>query len=99
MLQIEELKILILTLQIVVLFNITSSPRSSQTPRTNGLVEVQNQKLGTHVKLFLYDDPENWSVKVHFFANAHITQPFPLLPVSTDDFIFQTQQHIPLKFP
>ena len=39
------------------LFNIKHSPRTPYSPRTNGLVEVQNRNLGTQLRLFFYNPP------------------------------------------
>ena len=35
------------------------SPRNPYAPWTNGLVESQNRNLGTHLRLFLHNTPEN----------------------------------------
>ena len=32
---------------------------------------MQNKNLGTHLRMFLHDTPENWSIRVPFFAYAH----------------------------
>ena len=34
------------------------SPRTAYSPWTNGLVEVQNRNLGTHLRMFLHDTPK-----------------------------------------
>ena len=34
------------------LFNINNSPRTPYSPWTNGLVEIRNNNLGTHLRLF-----------------------------------------------
>ena len=38
-----------------ILMGITHSPRTASSLRTNGLVEVQNRNLGTHLRMFLHD--------------------------------------------
>ena len=38
---------------------IRHSPRTPYAPWTTGLVENQNKSLGTHVRLFLHNTPEN----------------------------------------
>ena len=43
------------------LFNIVHSPRTPYSSWTNGLVEVQKRNLGTHLRLFLQNPPDNWS--------------------------------------
>ena len=47
------------------------SPKFPYAQWTNGLVENQNKNLGTHLRLFLHDTPENWSTQVHMYAYAH----------------------------
>ena len=54
---------------------IRHSPRTPYAPRTKGLVENQNKNLGTHLRLFLHNAPENWSTQVHMYAFAHNSQP------------------------
>ena len=39
------------------LMGIRHSPRTAYSPWTNGLVEVQNRNLGTHLRMFLHDTP------------------------------------------
>ena len=57
------------------LFTVRLSLRTSYALWTNGLVEEQNKSLGTHLRSFLHDTPENWSIQVQYFACAHNTQP------------------------
>ena len=64
------------------LFEIRQPPRSSVAPGTNGIVEVQIKNLGNHLRMFLQDTPENWSIQVHFFVCAHNSQPLSLLEAS-----------------
>ena len=61
------------------LFKIKHSPRTPYSPWTNGLVEVQNRNLGTHLRLFLQNLPTNWSFQTQMYAYAHNTTPFPNL--------------------
>ena len=42
------------------LMGIRHSPRTAYSPWTNGLVEVQNRNLGTHLGMFLHDTPKDW---------------------------------------
>ena len=58
---------------------IRQSPRTPYAPWTNGLVENQNENLGTHLRLFLHNTPENWSTQVHMYAYAHNSQPLSKL--------------------
>ena len=54
---------------------IRHSPRTAYSPWTNGLVEVPNRNLGTHLRMFLHDTPEYWAFQVHMYAYAHNSQP------------------------
>ena len=44
---------------------IRHSPRTAYSPWTNGLVEVRNRNLGTHLRMFLDDTPKDWAFQVH----------------------------------
>ena len=79
------------------LFIIGPSLRTSHAVWTNGLVEVQNKKFGTHLRKFLYDAPDNWSIQVHFYAYAPNTQPLLQLLFSQSKMVFHKQPRIPLK--
>ena len=57
------------------LMGIRHSPRTAYSPWTNGLVEVQNRNLGTHLRMFLHDTPKDWAFQVHMYAYAHNSQP------------------------
>ena len=46
------------------LCKIRHSSRTTDASCTNGLDEVQKKTLGTHLKKFLYDTLENWSIQV-----------------------------------
>ena len=39
-------------------------PRTAYSLWTNGLVEVQNRNLGTHLRMFLHDTPKDWAFQV-----------------------------------
>ena len=43
------------------LMGIRHSPRTPYSPWTNGLVEVQNKNLGTHIRMFLQNTPKEWA--------------------------------------
>ena len=64
------------------LMGIIHSPRTAYSPWTNGLVEVQNRNLGTHIPMFLHDTPKDWAFQVHMYAYAHNSQPLSELNVS-----------------
>ena len=53
------------------LMGLRHSPRTVYSPGTNGLVEVQNRNLGTHVRMFLHDTTKDWAFQVHMYAYAH----------------------------
>ena len=77
---------------------IKRSPRSTYSPWTNGLVEVQNRNRGSHLQLFLHDTPKNWAFQVHMYAYAHNSQPLSELNVSPHEFVFHTKPRIPFTF-
>ena len=79
-------------------FNNRHSTRTSLAPWTNGLVEAGNKNHGTHLKMFLHDTPRNWSIQVHFFAYARVTQPLLHLQNSRYEMVFHSQLHIPMNF-
>ena len=80
------------------LMGIRHSPRTAYSPWTNGLVEVQNRNLGTHLRMFLHDIPKDWAFQVHVYAYAHISQPLSVLNVSPHEIVFHTRPRIPLTF-
>ena len=65
---------------------------------TNGLLENQNKNLGTHLRLFLHNTPENWSTQVHMYAYAHNSQPHSELNLSPYEIVFHTIPRIPINF-
>ena len=77
---------------------IRHSPRTPYAPWTNGLVENQNKNLGTHLRLFLHNTPENWSTQVHMYAYAHISQPLSESNLSPYEIVFHTIPRITIKF-
>ena len=77
---------------------IRHSPRTGYSPWTNGLVEVQNRNLGTHLRMFLHNTPEDWAFQVHMYAYAHNSQPISELNVSPYEIVFHTRPRIPLTF-
>ena len=77
------------------LMGIRHYPRTAYSPWTNGLVEVQNRNLGTHLRMFLHNTPEDWVFQVHMYAYAHNSQPLSELNVSPYEIVFHT---IPLTF-
>ena len=58
------------------------SPRTGYSPWTNGLVEVQNRNLGTHIRLFHHNTLQDWAFQVHMYAYAHNSQPISELNFS-----------------
>ena len=80
------------------LMGIRHSPRTAYSPWTNGLVEVQNRNLGTHLRMFLHDTPKDWAFQVHMYAYAHNSQPLSELNISPHEIVFHTRHRIPLTF-
>ena len=74
------------------------SPRTAYSPWTNGLVEVQNRNLGTHLRMFLHDTPKDWAFQVHMYAYAHSSQPLSELRIFPHEIVFHTRPRIPLTF-
>ena len=85
-------------LQTLTLFNITHSPRTPYSPWTNGLVENQNRNIGSHIRLFLQDTPNNWSVSASMYAFAHNTTPRSNTQITPYEIVFHTHPRIPLTF-
>ena len=84
--------------QFCTLFNIRHSPRTPYSPWTNGLVKTQNRNLGTHLRLFLEDPPDNWSTQTQMYAYAHNTTPLSFIKLSPYQIVFHTHPRIPLTF-
>ena len=80
------------------LFLINHSPRTPYSPWTNGLVEVQNRNLGTHLRIFLQNAPTNWSFQTQMYAYAHNTTPLSQLKLSPYQIVFHIHPRIPLTF-
>ena len=81
--------------QLCTLMGVRHSPRTAYSPSTNGLVEVQNRNLGTHLRMFLHDTPKDWAIQVHMYAYAHNSQPLSELNISPHEYFFHTR---PLTF-
>ena len=77
---------------------IRHSPRKTYAPLTNGPVENQNKNLGTHLRLFLHNTPENLSTQVHMYAYAHNSQPLSELNLSPYETVFHTIPKTPINF-
>ena len=77
---------------------IRHSPRTPYAPWTNGLVENQNKNLGTHLRLFLHNTPDNWATQVRMYAYAHNSQPLSEINLSPYEIIFHTIPRIPINF-
>ena len=80
------------------LMGIRHSPRTAYSSWTNGLIEVQNRNLGTHLRMFLHDTPKDWAFQVDMYAYAHNSQPLSELNVSPHEIVFHTQPRIFLTF-
>ena len=77
---------------------IRHSPKTAYSSWTNGLVEVQNRNLGTHLRMFLHDIPIDWAFQVHMYAYAHNSQPLSELNFSPHEIVLHTQHKISLAF-
>ena len=77
---------------------IRHSPRTPYSPWTNGLVEVQNKNLGSHIRMFLQSTPKDWGHQVHMYAFAHNSQPLSAPNVSPHELVFHIRPRIPLTF-
>ena len=84
--------------QLCTLMGIRHSPRTAYSPWTNGLVEVQNRNLGTHLRMFLHDTPKDWAFHVHMYAHAHNSQPLSELNVSPHEIVLHTRPIKTLTF-
>ena len=82
--------------QFCTFMGIRQSPRTSHSPWTNRLVEVQNKNLGTHLPMFLHNTTKDWSRQIHKFAYAHFSQPLSSLNVSPQVIVFNIRPRIPL---
>ena len=80
------------------LMGIRHSPRTAYSPWTNGLVEVQNRNLGTHLRMFFHDTPKDWAFQVQRNAYAHNSQPLSELNVSPHEIVFHTRPRVPFTF-
>ena len=80
------------------LMGIRHSPRTSYSHWTNGLVEVQNRNLETHLRMFLNNTPRVWAFQVHIYAYGHNSQLLSELNDSPHEIVFHTQLRIPPTF-
>ena len=80
--------------QLCTLMGIRHSPRTAYSPWTNGLVEVQNRNLGTHLRMFLHDTANDWAFQVHMYAYAHNSQPLSELSISPHEIVFHTRPRV-----
>ena len=56
------------------------------------------KNLGTHLRLFLHNTPENWSTQVHMYAYAQNSQPLSEFNLSPYEIVFHTIPRIPINF-
>ena len=80
------------------LFKINHSSRTPYSFWTNGLVEVQNRNLGSHLRFNLPIPPTNWSFQTQMYAYAHNTTPLSQLKRSPHQTVFHKHPRIPLTF-
>ena len=69
------------------LMGIRHSPKTPYYPWTNGLVEVQNKNLGTHIRMFLQNTPKAWAHQTHMYVFAHNSQTLSALNVSPHELV------------
>ena len=74
---------------------IRHSPKTPYAPWKKGLVENQNKNLGTHLRLFLQNTPENWST--HMYAYAQNSQSLSELNLSPYEIVFHTIPRMPIN--
>ena len=74
------------------------SPRTAYSPWTNGLVVVQIRNLGTHLRMFLHNTPQDWAIQVHMYAYSHRSQVLSELKVSPYEIVFYTRPRILFTF-
>ena len=72
--------------------------RTAYSPRTNGLVEVQNINLGTLLRMFLHNTPKEWAFQVHMYSYARNSQPLSELNVFPHERVFHTRPRFSLTF-
>ena len=67
---------------------IRHSPGGPYSPRTKGLVEVQNKNHGTQIRMFLQNTPKDLAHQVHMYAFPHNSQPLSTLNNSPHELVF-----------
>ena len=80
------------------LMGVRHSSKTPYSPLTNGLVEVQNKKFGTHIRMFLQNTPKDWAHQVHMYALAHNSKPLQALSVSPHELVLHIRPRIPSIF-
>ena len=84
--------------QFCILMAIRDPPRTAYSPWTNGIVELQNENLGTHLRMFRQNTPSDWARQVHMYAYAHVSQPLFALNNSPHEIVFHKRPRIPVTF-
>ena len=84
--------------QLCTLMGIRHLSGTPYSPWTNGLVEVQKNSLGTHIRVFLQNTSKYWAYQVHIYSYAHNSQPGSSLNVSPHKSVSHTCPRIPLTF-
>ena len=78
------------------MFNIRQSPRTSRLSRTNGLVEIQNENIGTYKRLFLTPLRNGHFWTIFCLCSQYSTT--VTYTCSLYQINFPTQLRFPLKF-
>ena len=71
--------------QLCTLMGFRHSPKTPYSTKTNGLVEVQNKNISTHLRMFLQNIPKDWAHEVKIYAYAHVSQPLSSSKVSPEE--------------
>ena len=80
------------------LFVINHTPRTSYSPRRNGLAEVQTRNRGTQSLQGLRNYSTKWSFQTRRYANAHNTTPLSQPIFSPYQTYFHQHFRLPLTF-
>ena len=75
---------------------IECKPLSGYNPWSNGIVEVQNKFLGTYLRMFTKEFPNNWAELTHDWAYAQNTSYITHLGLTPHEIMFGTKPNVPL---
>ena len=72
-------------------------PLSGYNPWSNGIVEVQNKFMGTYLKLFVEENPNNWAELIPKWAYAQNTSFLSVIGMTPHEIMFGIKPHVPLN--